>query len=190
MTFPKEIIEKVVSLLEDIGVTDKLEFKSELLQIPDADCVIGYWPDYLKSREIVLDTDQLRLVIRGICLIEGWTGNHFSGVPERLVFGSTSVIHHLLKMLNPVGTEQEGVLIDWLLSHRTNPYIPFGYQIPLGINSREEYSDYENRRAKHREDRNAIDQEAHRVAVARKEENARLHAERSVSNRFKRENKP
>lgn len=187
MNPPDEIREKVISLLQDIGAADNLEFKRELSAIPEADSVIGHLPGHLKSREVILNADQLESAIRGICRIEGWTGNHFSAVPERLIFGSTSVIPHLLKMLDQDKIEQEGALIDWLFSHRTNPYIPFGYQIPLGINSREEYGNYEERRAKHREERNAIDQEAHRAAVARKEENTRLHAERSAANRNLRE---
>ena len=188
MKFSSETIERVVSLLQDIGATDKLELKTELSQIPDADCVIGYLPDYLRSREVILNADQLELAIRAICRIEGWAGNHFANVPQHFIFGSTTVIPHLLKMLVQENIEQEGALIDWLFSHRTNPYIPYGYQIPLGINSREEYGEYEERRTKHREERNAIDQEAHRAAVARKLEKARLHEERSAVNRLKRLN--
>lgn len=189
MNFQKEIVEKVFSLLQDIGATDQMEFKEELTKIPDADSIIGHLPDILRSGEINLDPNQFDLVIRGICKIEGWAGNHFAEVPVRFIFGSTTVIPRLLERFGRVvspDSKKVNDLTDWLFLNRANPYIPFGYQIPIGINSSEEYAEYEDKRAKHRADRLAIDQEAHREAVARKSENARLHAERSAANRLKR----
>jgi hypothetical protein len=184
MNFSNETIERVVSLLQDIGATDKLEFKAELSQMPEASEVIWCSLDTFD-----LDTDRLELLIRGVCHMEAGGGRPTRDFEERnkfrLGFGSTTVIPRLLNRLNRLDRDRADNLTDWLFSNRLNTYSPFGYQIPLGVNSREEYAEYEDQRALHRGKMLAIDKEAHRVAVARKLENARLHAERSATNRTK-----
>lgn len=190
MNFPKEVVEKVCSLLQDIGATDQMELKEELSKISDAQSIIWHLPESLKYGKVTLDPDQLELVIRGVCRMEAGGGFNVEELEVlnkfRFGFGSTTAIPRLLERFKKVTSPDSKVadaLTDWIFSNRLNNYAPFGYQIPIGINSRREYATYEDRRAKHRAERRAIDQEVHRAAMTRKVENARLHAERSAANR-------
>lgn len=184
---PKEVLDRVVSLLESIGSTDRVELKLELTEIPEVEAIVGSIPDAIRSHTLELDPDHLEFVIRGICRIEAGGGRELLKEPH-LGFGSTTVVPQLIKQI--IDSDRADELIDWLFSNRASAYIPYGYQIPLGINSREEYRDYEERRAKHREEKLAADQEAHRAAATRKTEKARLHTERAILKRISRPEHP
>lgn len=175
MNTSKDDLEEVASLLESLGKTDKREYRIKILAILDAGSLTHLLPEFL-------DESRLEQVIRGLCRIEGGGGREISSEP-RMSAGSATVVPRLVERLRLKDSERADALTDWLFSNRANTYIPFGYDIPLGINSREEYAEYEERREKHRQEKLAADQEEHRKAVTRKQEKAQLHSERSKRNR-------
>ncbi len=184
---PRPMPEDIVDLLRELGASDKRETREKILTIPNAREQIYALPEMLSTAK--LDVSELELIIRGVCRIEGWGGNHFAEIPERLTFGSTSVIPALVRMLDPTSVEREGALIDWLFSHRTNPYIPFGRQVPFGINTYNEYREYEHKRDAKREANRAnqlavekVDKEKSHQAKEQRVKIAQAHAERSSKN--------
>lgn len=99
-----------------------------------------------------LSFGNLIYLIRGVAILEL--------DQDKYQFGSTTVVGHLLKALKLRKSEGRGQaitdLINWLLSHRKNPYIPFGIDITLSVKSINDYNEYCVVKINHQEKMEAI----------------------------------
>ena len=114
-------MQEAVRLLKELGATGSEELRGEVSRLPKIREHIGALYS-LSFRSY--SREEQKLIIKGICYVEHWRGHHFAETPNRLLFGSTTVIPKLLFWFILKSERQE--LEDWLLTHRTNPYIPFG----------------------------------------------------------------
>ena len=114
----KRITKDTIRLLQKLGATGSEELRGEVSRLPKIRDQIWSLPDSFKD----YSTKEQELVIKGICYVEHWVGHHFAETPNRLLFGSTTVIPKLLRFIR-LDRRQE--ITAWLLEHCTNPYIPF-----------------------------------------------------------------
>jgi CheY-like chemotaxis protein len=113
-----------------------------------------------------IETEDLVNLCKGICRYE--TFSDFG-------FGSTTIIPRLLEVLDVRKYDKQEELINWLLSNRTNPYIPFGANVSTDIKTLKEYEASLIRAEEHRQEMLRLDQEKHKEAVERKKENYLKH---------------
>lgn len=101
-----------------------------------------------------------------------------------LHLGSTSPFHNFMKRLDLYNVAE---LMDWILSNRNNPYIPFGsFHPPLEVQSYSQYMEYKKEREIHREKMIGMDMERSRLAKERKEQVRKEHEARKKINDEKR----
>ena len=104
-----------------------------------------------------LKSDELATLIKGLCKFEGF--------PD-MQFGSTTRIPKLLDLTRKSHNIAYTELVDWLFANRTNPYIPYGGDIPLNVKSEAEYREYEVKRTVHRNKMEELSQRKHIEAEA------------------------
>ncbi|KKS12766.1 MAG: hypothetical protein UU67_C0042G0012 [Candidatus Daviesbacteria bacterium GW2011_GWB1_41_5] len=175
---------EVLSLLKELGATDRSDTRKKLAEISKVREYIFDLPSYFSSGWLSLDEQEL--IIRGVCYLEYGNGR----VPPdacNFQFGSTTVIPKLLEHFKK-GAELDRTddLTNWLLTQRANTYIPFGKEVPFGINTLEDYYTYEEKRKEKQRQKLEHDQEISRVAKKRRAEISRQHVERSLLNKLRR----
>src|SRR3989338_575142 len=164
-----------VRLLQELGATDRSDTRKEILAIPKAREHIFNRPGYFSSARPSLDEQEL--IVKGVCYIE--YGD--------FQFGSTTVIPKLLgHFRREAELDRTDNLTNWLLSQRRNVYIPFGNQVPLDINTLEDYYMYEQKRKENRQQKLKNDQEISKVAKEYRAETSHQHIMRSLLNRLRR----
>lgn len=156
-----QINEFIDMLIEfGLGKTIKCEFNRNIVM----QIVYSQQFDICVSK---LDTAERILFIKGLCKFEEY--------PD-MQFGSTSQIKNLIKLVDDIS--ERSSLINWLFLNRKNTYIPYGFGIPLSIKSEAGYTDYEQKRSKHRKNMLDLDKINHSEAIERKRKKMQEHLER------------
>ena len=160
-------MEKFVDMLIKIGLDKIVEcnFSRNVVM----DIIHSQQFDIFVSK---LDVVERSLLIKGLCKFEEY--------PD-MQFGSTSQIKNLIKLIDD--RIERSNLIDWLFINRKNPYIPYGFHIPLFIKSQTEYIDYKQRRSEYRKDMLNLDQKNHLDALERKRKKMQEHLLRHKNNK-------
>ncbi len=164
-------MKKFIDMLIEIGIDKTVECKFS------RNVVIDIIHDIIHSQQFDIFVSKLNVVersllIKGLCKFEEY---------PHMQFGSTSQIKNLIKSIDD-GIEKSN-LIDWLFINRKNPYIPYGFHIPLSIKSEAEYVDYEQKRSEHRKNMLDIDQKDHLEALERKRKKIQEHLARHKNNK-------